>query len=62
MRLRAGFASSQLTLFPLSGTTSWTVDSEHLFCGEFFFHAGETMPQIHGQEWSILNSFWQAPM
>jgi hypothetical protein len=38
MRLRAGLTSSKLALFPRSGTTSRTVDSEYLFCGECFFH------------------------
>jgi len=44
MRLRAGLASSKLTLLSWSSTTGWTTDSEHLFWGEFFFHGGEIMP------------------
>jgi hypothetical protein len=45
MRIGAGLASAKLTLLPRSSTTSRTRDSECLFWTEFFFHAGEMMPQ-----------------
>ena len=38
MRFRAGLTSTKLALFPRSGTTSRPMDSDYLFCGEFFFH------------------------
>ena len=38
MRFPAGLTSSKLALFSRSGTTSRTMDSEYLCCGEFFFH------------------------
>jgi hypothetical protein len=38
MRFRAGLTSTKLALFARSGTTSRTMDSKYLFCGEFFFH------------------------
>src|ERR1700676_2648778 len=55
MRFRAGLTSSKLALFPRSGTTSRTMDSEYLFWADFFFH-GEIMSQNRCTRWSILTS------
>src|ERR1700687_3549831 len=45
MRFRAGLTSSKLALFSRSGTTSRTVDSEYLFCGDFLFHGRDIAPE-----------------
>jgi hypothetical protein len=44
MRFRARLTSRKLTLFPRSGTTSRTVDSEYLFWAEFLFHGRDNAP------------------
>jgi len=55
MRLGARLASTKLTLFPRSSTTSRTTDSEYLFWAEFPLHE-EIMPPNDVQEWSILTN------
>jgi hypothetical protein len=56
VRFGALLASNHFALFSRSSTASGASDSKYLCWAGFCFHR-EIMPQTHGQEWSILDSY-----
>jgi hypothetical protein len=55
MRTGARLPSAEFTLLSRGGSTSRTLNSEHLLWGDFFCHTN-----LHVQKGCQLNQFWEA--